>query len=508
MKVAIRLNGISKRFGAVKALDDVFLELMEGEVLGLIGENGAGKSTLIGVLAGTVTPDHGTVEIGEQPAPLGNPKGLSSLGISVVVQEQALVETMRVYENLFLGGENVRRGSVLIDRREMIQEAIRLLETVGVSGISPTDFVSDLSFSQRQLVEITKAFANAESSTARPVILLDEPTSALSETESHNLFAKIREWKRKASFIFVSHSIADVLGICDRLAVMKDGRTVQTIRADGATEAQLHSLMVGRERSVDYYRVHEQTGRRPESFPVLTMRQGTITGAFQDIYLSLYPGEILGLAGVVGSGKSEVAAALAGALQLESGAIETVRGTERNWNIQRAIASGVCYIPPERARDSIFPTLSIRANIGLGYLDRLGSRFPSILSASAETKLVREMIERLDVRPRSMATPIRELSGGNQQKVIFARWVDREATALVLDDPTRGVDVGTREEIYRLIRTLAAAGKGIILSSESLEEVIGLSDRILVLRDGLLTAEIPAPPELKPHDVEVVRHMV
>ncbi len=503
----VTLSAISKSYGSVRALRDVSLEVRTGDVLGLIGENGAGKSTLIGVLSGTVRPDGGTMVVDGEPAPLGDPRRLATLGVSVVVQEQALVESLRVYENVYLGQENHLAGRGPTRARRLKAATAELLQEMHVDNIRADAFVGDLSYPQRQLVEIAKAFASAKLAERPPLILLDEPTSALSEHESEVLFDLIARWQSRAAFIYVSHIMADVLRLSTRLVVLRDGQVVDAMPNEDVTVARLHELMVGRERSADYYRESDQRGAE-EQAPVLELHGGTRPGAFHDVDLAIRPGEIVGVAGVIGSGKSELAAAMAGAEHLHAGEVR-VGGVRRSrWTVPAAVKSGVFYVPPERANDSLFANASVRANISIGFLDLVRSRWTRLLHLGHERRRAGDLARQFKVKTPSLGSSIGELSGGNQQKAVFARWLARDCRVLVLDDPTRGIDVGTREEIYEQIRLLTASGVGVLLCTESLEEIIGLSDRIVVLRDGVVTAEVPAPPTAKPAEVEIVRHMM
>ncbi|MBL7498828.1 sugar ABC transporter ATP-binding protein [Frankia sp. CNm7] len=503
----VALAGISKRYGPVQALRDVSLTVGTGEVLGLIGENGAGKSTLIGVLSGTVRPDTGTMTVGGREAPLGDPRALGGLGVAVVVQEQALVESLRVYENIYLGREIRTGGRGPGRKRRLRAAATALLRDMHVDDVRADALVADLTYPQRQLVEIAKAFADARTADTPPLILLDEPTSALSEHEAELLFSLIERWRDRASFIYVSHILPDVLRLSTRLLVLRDGQVVDDVHNEGVTDRRLHELMVGRERSADYYRETDQTGASATE-PILEIRGGSVAGAFTDVDLAIRPGEIVGVAGVIGSGKSELAAAVAGARSLDGGSL-TVDGRRRDrWSVRRAVRAGVCYVPPERANDSLFVTMSVRGNISIGFLDLLTSRWSGLLRLRDERGRAAGLASRLRIKTDSLATPIRELSGGNQQKAVFARWLARKVRVFVLDDPTRGIDVGTREEIYTMIRGLTRDGVGVLLCAESLEEIIGLADRIVVLKDGRVTAEIASPATSKPTDVDVISHMM
>ena len=299
-----------------------------------------------------------------------------------------------------------------------------------------------------------------------------------------------------------------MLRLSTRLLVLRDGRVIDTLPNEGVTDQQLHALMVGRERSNDYYREREQTGAQSDR-PVAELRSASSAGEFSDVSLSVRAGEIVGLAGVVGSGKSAVAAAIAGAVRLDSGEVVVDGRDRRRWSVSAAVRSGVLYVPPERARDSLFPSASVRSNITIGFLDLLARRAARVLRLREERTRAADLAQRLAVKASSLSVPVRELSGGNQQKAIFARWIGRgHCRVLVLDDPTRGIDVGTREEIYGLIRSLAAEGIGVVLCTESLEEVIGLADRIVVMRDGRVSSEIDASGTAKPTELDVVEHMM
>ncbi len=503
----ISLSGVSKRYGSVEALRDVSLEVRPGEVLGLIGENGAGKSTLIGVLSGSVRPDAGSLTVHGDRAPLGDARALSALGISVVVQEQALVDALRVYENIFLGRESQIAGRGPGRRRRLRAAARALLETLEIETVDADAVVADLSYPQRQLVEIAKAFSRTEEGAPAPLILLDEPTSALTESEVELLFSLVQRWRDRVAFIFVSHILLDVLRISTRLLVLRDGRVIETLPNEGVSVDRLHELMVGVERGADYYHEEEQGGSR-DQMPLLALRNAGVDGEFDGVDLALHPGEVLGLAGVVGSGKSTLAAVVAGEIRLTRGDVHLGGRRRARWNSSKAVREGVLYVPPERAQDSLFLTASVRFNISIGFLDLLSSPWSRLLRLRAERKRALELAQQLSVKVGSLSTPVGELSGGNQQKAVFARWQGRACRVLVLNDPTRGIDVGTREQIYRIIRELAARGVAILLCAESLEELIGLSDRILVMRDGRLSAELTFSATGKPAEVDVIKHMM
>ena len=506
---AVVLRDISKRYGVVRALKDVSLTIERGEVLGLVGENGAGKSTLIGVLGGTVKPDRGELVVHGHSVSLGTARSLRALGVSVVAQEQALVETMRVYENLYLGREAEVGGGPVGRAQRLRAQADRILKELGIP-VPANAFVSSLTYPQRQMVEIAKAFGLGTRSgqdDGAAIILLDEPTSALSEREVEILFGLIRRWQPHAAFIFVSHILNDVLQICTRLAVLRDGSLVSSVPNIGLSAEQVHELMVGSRRSQDYYEQGRQSGPSADR-PVLELRDAAVAGSFHGVDLAVRPGEVVGVTGVVGSGADAVLAALAGAVPLSSGEILVDGQPRRRWSVSQAVRAGVLYVPPERANDSIIPTMSIRQNISIGFLDLVRSRVWRFLRLGLERNRTRALAEQLQIKARSLTDSIGSLSGGNQQKVVLARWQGRESVALVLNDPTRGIDVGTRQEIYQLIRGLAEEGKAILLYGESLEEVIGMSDRVIVMRRGAVSGQIDTPAQGKPTETTIVPFMV
>ena len=511
----LTVAGASKHWGPVQALHDVSLRVDIGEVVGLVGENGAGKSTLVGVVSGTVRPDGGEVTINGTPGALGDARQLAALGVSVVMQEQSLVENLRVYENLFLGAEDLARARARercsrrrVGRRQLRELADELLQGVGLTTIAADARVGALTFPERQLVEIAKAFVTAELRRQSAVILLDEPTSALSRRETEVLFTLIERWRDRAAFVYVSHVLSDVRRTCTRIVVLKDGVVVDDLANEGIDDSRLHELMVGRVRNADYYREADQQVVDPDLAPAAELIGASVDGAFADVDLAIRPGEIVGLAGVVGSGASDIASAIAGARRLDSGQLRVLGRPVRRWSVHRAIVDGVLYVPPERATDSIFASASAGHNVSIGVLDHLRWPVVRLISPGRERRTVRRLIERMRVKVSSPRMLASELSGGNQQKLVFARWLDRRCRVLVLDDPTRGIDVATREELYATIRALAAGGAAVLLRSESLEELIGLSNRIVVVRRGAATTVVDCPVDAKPDELAIVRHMI
>lgn len=523
---AVEVRHLAVRFGGVQALDDVSLTVGPGEVLGLAGQNGAGKSTFVNILAGVVVPERGEVFLHGSPAPVGHPRAMSDAGVAVVSQEQALVPTMTVWENVFLGDEVLSSPLGLTDRRGMREATALLLEELGIEGIAPGQSVADLPFASRQLVEITRAVHRARGR-RRPIVVLDEPTSGLSPREVEVLFSVVERAAGRTTFVFVSHVLADMLRLCQRVVVLTNGRLVADRPAGEVTEGILHELMVGRRRREDFYAVARQRAAAVDqaqadahaatdpatlgsdapiapSDVVLELHRASKAGAFSDVSFAVAAGEVVGLAGIVGSGVSEVAACLAGASALSGGELRVAGRHQHRWTVRDALAHQVRYVPPERRRDALIGPGTVADNIAVAFLDGLVGPRTRLLNQARTSALVHRLIDRVQLRPPDPRRLIGELSGGNQQKAVFARLIGAPCTVAVLDNPTRGVDVATREEIYTLIRDLADAGAGVVVTSESLAELIGLSDRLLVLRAGRIVAELACPPQAKPSEVDVL----
>ncbi|UGS34065.1 sugar ABC transporter ATP-binding protein [Capillimicrobium parvum] len=504
--LALEALGLSKRYPGVRALAEVDLRVARGEVLGLVGENGAGKSTLLSILNGSVRPDSGSVRVLGRELRLGSPAESAALGVATVYQEQGLVPTLRVFENLFLGREAHFSTVGVLHRRSLVAAARETLDELGID-IDPTAHTGSLSFSERQLVEIAKAFALTAAFDTEPVILLDEPTSALTEPEVEMLLGNVRSWRDRASFVFVSHRLAHVLAVSDRIAALKDGELIADVPAAAVDEDRLHELIVGRKRDVEYYKEARQADEG-EREAVLEVRGLSRPGAFADVSLTVGRGEILGVAGLAGCGKSEMARAIVGVEGYDAGEVVLEGRRLAPSSLSAAIRRGVGYVPAERRREGIIGEQTAAANLTLPLLDRLRGASRMLISARAVQALTATWMDRLDVRPPDPSALTATMSGGKQQKVVFAKWLARGVRLFVLDDPGRGLDVGAKEEIYGLLRDLCDEGVAILMVSDNLPEVIGLSHRIVVMRDGRLTAEIPAPADRKPDETDVVRHML
>ena len=500
---ALSLVNVDKRFPGVHALKDVSIHINQGEVIGLIGENGAGKSTLMKILSGVYQPDSGEIRIAGKPATFENAADANHQGIGMVFQEQSLLTNMTVGENIYLGNEAqfIRYG--LVNWSALYAAAARQLAKVQVD-VDPRARADTLTFAARQMVELAKALTLEEHAGGHLVILLDEPTSVLEKAEIDILFARVRSLKSRASFIFVSHRLDEVLELSDRIYVMKDGAVVADLNAADADTTKLHHLMVGRSLQAEYYREPLQKPFREE---VVLEADGLGLGnAYSEVDFKLHAGEILGIAGVIGSGREELTRTLAGFAPHDNGKLR-VRGQEvRLDNPAEAVDLGIGYIPRERRVEGLVLFLSVSANITLADLASLTRN--GLINSSEERRLAKSWIERLKVKTPGINTLCLNLSGGNQQKVVLAKWLQAKAKILILDHPTRGLDVGAKEEVYDLVRAITTEGLAVILTSDTLEETIGLSHTLLVMRDGKITHRADGSPGRKPRQVDLIGHMV
>ncbi len=499
----LEVAGVSKAFAGVQALDAVSLEVRPGEVVGLVGENGAGKSTLMRILAGVYRPDRGTLRLGGQPVTFAGPRDANAHGIGIVFQEQSLLPNLSIAENIFLGQERGFTRGGIVRWGALRAAARRHLAKVGVN-LDPRTRTSRLTFAERQMVELTKALT-LEERTDRPlVILLDEPTSVLEQREIDVLFERVRALRNRASFVFVSHRLDEVLSVSDRVYVMKDGRVVAGVAAGETSVPRLHQLMVGRELQAEYYRESRQ--RPPRDEVTLSARDLGAGRAYRDVTFDLRAGEVLGIAGVIGSGREELTRTLFGFLPHTAGHL-TVRGREVRLNSPDAAAAlGIGYIPRERRVEGLVMPLAITPNVTLANLRSVQNA--GLIALGKERALANDWVRRLRVRTPGVDVPCMNLSGGNQQKVVLAKWLNARSKVLIFDHPTRGLDVGAKEEVYDLIRTLSDEGVAVVLTADTLEETIGLSHSILVMRDGEITARFEGKPGAKPKQVDLIRHMV
>jgi ribose transport system ATP-binding protein len=502
-KAFLNLTDVSKAFAGVQALDQVSIEVRPGEVVGLVGENGAGKSTLMRILAGVYRPDSGTLLLDGKPLVLHSPREANLQGIGIVFQEQSLLPNLTVAENIYLGQEKEFSRWGVISWPALHVAAKRQLEKVQLP-IDPATRTAHLSFAERQMVELAKALALEERTERHLVILLDEPTSVLEQREIDILFERVRALRNRASFVFVSHRLDEVLHISDRVYVMKDGKVVAQMPAAETNVPELHRLMVGRELHAEYYREARQ--REPAENVVMKAESLTSEGAYRNVDFVLRQGEILGIAGVIGSGREALTRTLFGFLPHSGGKLTVAGKPVRLTSPDQAAALGIGYIPRERRVEGLVLALPIVPNITLASLATVMKR--GAIQGSKERQIAESWVEKLRVRTPSVDALCLNLSGGNQQKVVLSKWMNARSKILIFDHPTRGLDVGAKEEVYDLMRTLSEQGMSIILTADTLEETIGLSHSILVMRDGEVTARFDAAPGKKPAQVDLIQHMV
>ncbi|MFO1058973.1 MAG: sugar ABC transporter ATP-binding protein [Dongiaceae bacterium] len=505
----LRVEDVSKSFGGLAALSGVSLSVARNGITGIVGENGAGKSTLFNIISGILPADRGRIELDGREIRPRDYRAATLLGISRVFQEQALIPNIAVYENLLLGHEDrfVRWGQ-LLDRRRMIEVAERVVATIGLD-IDVRRRTGDYDFSVRQSIEIARAclVPQAVLGIAYPVVLLDEPTSALARSEEDAFFRLVARLKEHGSVLFVSHRLGEVLRISDVIYVMKDGQVVARVDPAEADERRLHGLMVGRARDEDYYheREQQQVETRP---PVLDVAGLSRRGDYQDVSLTVREGEILGIGGLLDSGKSALGKGIAGVVPPDTGTVALAGGAAAAPDLAALVRDGLGYVPAERHAEGMITDVPVSWNISLASGGDLFSTRLGIWRGREETAASERLIGELRIKAGGAASLCRTLSGGNQQKVVLARWLVRRPRLLVLDNPTRGVDAGAKEEIYALLRGLTAAGLGILLITDELLELIGLANRIVIMRQGRVTATLAAPPGGKPTEHELVALML
>lgn len=473
----LEMRGISKSFHGVPALQNVNLTIYPGEVHALMGENGAGKSTLMKILAGAHTADAGEILINGQPLAITDPAVARRAGITLIYQELNVAPNLTVTENMFMGNE-LRRGQFL-DRDRMEREAERVLRSLGAS-FAPTDQVGRLAIAEQQQVEIARALKDNSR-----VLVMDEPTAALSDRETERLFEVIRALRRDGiAIIYISHRMEEVYALADRISVLRDGQYVGSLTRNEISPDRLVQMMVGRPMQ-DFYEHQRQLTPGPV---VLEVRGLTDGRKIQPASFELHAGEVVGLAGLVGAGRTELSRLIFGADPKAGGEIWLNGKRLDIHSPSDAIAAGIGYVPEDRKDQGLFLEMSARKNIALNTL-REDAR-AGVINWGAIGKLANEAVENFNIRLANLEIRAVDLSGGNQQKLLLARWLAIKPRVLLLDEPTRGVDIGAKSEIYRIISDLAAQGVAILMVSSELPEVIGMSDRVLVMREGRLVGEV------------------
>ncbi|GLK69764.1 sugar ABC transporter ATP-binding protein [Hansschlegelia plantiphila] len=503
-------QALSKSYGPNRVLDDVGFVVPRNKVVTFVGENGAGKSTLFNILSGVAAPDSGVMRLhGATYAPTDY-GAAASLGVSRVFQEQSLILNVPVYENLLLGQDaRFARAGQFLDRKAMIAVAEAIVEEAGVD-VDVRRRTGDYDFSKRQSIEIARAcLAGLHLGlVTQPFVLLDEPTSALDRRDEEAFFRLVARIKTRGSLLFVSHRLTEVLALSDLIYVLKDGRLVAELEPANTTESELHGLMVGRERAADFYYERRQRVIAKGAEPVLSAVGLYQPGAFEPIDLVVRKGEVVGIGGLLDSGKSALGKAVAGVDPPAAGEVALNGGSAGAPDIGRFVRQGLGYVPAERLAEGMIASASVAWNVSLASGGDLFSNALGLWRRGREVETTERYVRSLAIRSAAANVRASRLSGGNQQKAVLARWLCRNPSVLVLDNPTRGVDAGAKEEIYRLIRELAETGVGVLLITDELLELIGLSNRILILQRGRLVAEVPAPADAKPTEREIVALML
>lgn len=469
----LEMNNISKSFPGVQALDDVSFHLNEGEVFALVGENGAGKSTLIKILAGSYKSDKGEIKIQGSPITIRGPKHAIDLGVSTIYQETSLVQDISVAENIFLGRQHSARFG-RIDWKAMYDESEALLNDLSIN-LSPKTIISRLSVAQQQMVEIARAF-----SFDAKIIIMDEPTAAITEEDTANLFDIIRRIVKKGvSVIYISHRLNEIFQIADRVTILRDGKTVTSMDVKDTDQKAIVKYMVGR----DIGNIFGDESYQAEEDIILEANNLTRKGYFSDISFTLKKGEILGFSGLVGAGRSEVVRALFGLDQLDSGEIKINGRKAMIKNSSDAINKGITFVSEDRRIESVIQGFSVRENVTLLLLEKILNN-AHLISTRKERELANKYVEEFSVKTPTLEQLAMNLSGGNQQKLALARCLSTNPAILILDEPTKGIDVGAKKEIHTLIKNLAKEGMAIIMVSSELPEIIGMCHRVLVMHEG------------------------
>ena len=476
------VRGVTKAFAGVRALRGVDLEVRAGEVHCVLGQNGAGKSTLIKTLAGVHRPDEGEIIWQGERVDIPNPDSAIQLGIATMYQELDVVDGLTIAENIFLGHEIARGGFTA--RSQAAKETRELLRRLGHANLSPHTEVGQLSAANKQIVSMARALSHDIR-----LIIMDEPSAVLDTEEVKNLFHVVRELTAEGiAVVYITHRLEEIRQIGDRITVLKDGRTTATgLAVDETPTADLIRLMTGR----DVANVFPPAAPVAPDAPIVLDVEGlALAGVFEEVSFQVRAGEIVGLAGLVGSGRSEILETVYGARKATAGTVSVGGRSLRRGSIVDAVRAGIGLSPEERKSQGLVLDEPIFVNVTLSSMSRFAKA--GFLDERAERKATREQIEALELRPADPGRPAMTLSGGNQQKILLARWLVHGTRVLLLDEPTRGVDVGARSEIYALIRSLAAAGNAIVIVSSEIEEVLGLADTVLVIADGRVLTTLPA----------------
>jgi ABC-type sugar transport system ATPase subunit len=477
LHMILEMKGIVKAFNGVKALHGMNLQLKQGEVHALVGENGAGKSTLMKILAGIYEADEGEIWINGNQVKMNSPMESQNMGIGIIHQELNLISYMTIAENVFLGREHRKLG-IFTDKESMVAETKKLLESFQLD-LDPNAKINSLSIGQQQIVEIVKALSLNAS-----ILIMDEPTAVLEEKESAQLFALINKFKEKGTaIIYISHRLNELRLFCDKVTVMRDGHYVTTLPIAELSERSIANLMVGRELNELY---PPKAGFFREE--VLKVEKLTLAPYFNNISFSIRKGEVLGFSGLVGAGRTELARTLFGDWQPDSGRMYWKGSKVQLQNPKEAVEMGFGFATEDRKQSGLFLDMSISQNVTIASSQKVSKWH--VINRKMEEQVVDHKVKELNIKFNKLSQPVKSLSGGNQQKVVIAKWLMADCELFILDEPTRGIDIGAKGEIYRLISRFAAEGKAVIVISSELPELLGLCNRILVMHQGTISGEL------------------
>ena len=496
--VILRVEGMNKSFTSTKAIVDVTMEVKYGEICGLIGENGSGKSTLASMITGSLKPDSGTMYFEGQPYAPSSMIESKSHGISILVQEMGTINGLSVAENIFLGKEGIFSKVGNVSKARLIKESRKVLAEIGVDYINPTAMIDTVSFEERKIIEVAMAmYSNPK------LLIVDETTTALSQKGREKVYEIMQDMKKQGnSIIFISHDLEELERICDTVTILRDGHYIDTLAKEDITAENMRNLMIGRELSGHYYR--EDTEGTWDDEVVLKVENVTLGRTITDVSFDLHKGEILGLGGLTECGMHELCKVIFGAYKPDKGQVVATKNNRVIKHPWDAIKEKIAYLPKDRDQESIFLGTSIKDNIVMMSLDDLQKG--GFISRRSEKKLAQKYADKLAVKMQGIEQLVKDLSGGNKQKVVVAKWLANESEILIMDCPTRGIDVGVKAAIYSLMEELKKEGKAIIMVSEEMPELIGMSDRIIILKDGHMTAELVRGPEVD--ERAIIGHMI
>lgn len=483
----LEVENISKSFPGVKALDNVSFKIKKGEVHALVGENGAGKSTLMKILNGNYKKDQGTIKIDGAEVDIQNPNDAKACGISIIFQELNLVSLLSIAENIYIGRLPKKNG--LVDWKKLYSDTKKALDRIGYD-IDPRTKIGTLSVAQKQMIEIARALSYPSTK----ILLMDEPTATLTTKETDILFEVVRSLKAEGiSVIFISHKLEELFEICDTLTVIRDGQVIETMPIEGLTKDDVTTKMIGREIT----NIYPKRGKTVSDEVVLKVENLSHKEVYKNVCFELRKGEVLGMAGLVGAGRTEIARGIFG-IDYKDGGNIYVNGEKVSINSPAdAIKHGICYLSEDRKTEGLMGNMSVMLNISAANLDKFLKN--GIISKKQEEEVSDELVKALKVKTPDLNQIVFNLSGGNMQKVVLAKWLNTNVDIFIFDEPTRGIDVGAKYEIYQLINKLVEQGKSVIMISSELPEVMGMSDRILVIRQGEISASLDIE-EMTPND--------